>query len=70
MAALLLCLGIDPPMLLGKNPLPAPIDRGAGILSVKGIWSVGPGPLAVPDEDFVAGEIDLLDAQTQTLHEP
>ena len=26
-------------------------------------------PLAVPDEDVVSGEIDVLDAQTQTLHQ-
>jgi len=27
------------------------------------------GPLAVPDEDFVAREVDVLDAEAQALHE-
>ena len=44
MAALFLRLEIVPSVLLGKDPLPAPVLRGVGILPVKGIWKLHTTP--------------------------
>jgi hypothetical protein len=44
MAALLLSPGVHPSVFLGKDPLPEPVFRRVGILSVKGIRKLDTAP--------------------------
>lgn len=44
MAALLFRPGIDPPLFLRKDPLPTPLGRGVGVLSLQGSRQVSPPP--------------------------
>ena len=59
MAALFLRLEIMPSVLLRKDPLPAPVLRGVGILPVKGIWKLHTAP---PISDILlVNSLDLLE---------
>ena len=55
MPPLLAGLGVVLVVFLRKGPLPASFFRGIGIL-------------AVPDQNFAVGKVDVLPAQVQALH--
>lgn len=44
MATLFLSLEIDPSVFLGKDPLPAPVLRRIGILTVECMWKLDTAP--------------------------
>ncbi len=56
---MLLCLRIDPSVLLRKYPLPVPVGGGVGIFAVKSRWKLNAAPATrhVPLMD----RLDLLE---------
>jgi hypothetical protein len=63
MTSLFLGLAVDPPVFLWKDPLPAPVLRRVGILSIKGIWKLDTAPPI--GQIFLVNRFHLVDLEPE-----